>query len=90
MIHRISHPLQQSVGAKLESVKKKVSVPFGGLQPKKPVMPLGPQPGGKGKIAGLRSQSLAMGLMNISANMGAVSFWKNRAILYRVTMVFRD
>ena len=58
--------LQQTIGAKMEAVAKKVSVPFGGAGagPKKPAPMLKP---------GMKSQSIAMGMMNIAANMGTVS-----------------
>ena len=72
-------PSQQSVGAKLESVKKKVSVAAPAAPFKKPALGMGPKPAGK--AVGMRSTSLAMGLMNISANMGAVSAMRPRSMV---------
>ena len=58
-------------------MKKKVSVAAPAAPFKKPTLGMGPKPGAgpipAGKGVGMRSTSLAMGLMNISANMGAVS-----------------
>ena len=72
-------PSQQSVGAKLESVKKKASVAAPAAPFKKPSIGMGSKPAGK--AVGMRSTSLAMGLMNISANMGAVSAMRPRSMV---------
>ena len=67
--------LQQSVGAKLEAAARKVSLPFGGgagATQKQAPMKLKPP---------MKKQSTVMGIMNIAANMGAVSLPKMRLVV---------